>query len=80
MYDVQQIDIDLLRQRAKTIYTRIQLLNDNMSVIDEIDGAFIDGSVSIDSGSDIRRTFDGTILVKDKSYMTAETSRIWLDK
>lgn len=80
MYDIQQIDIDLLRQRAKTIYTRIQLLNDNMSVIDEIDGAFIDGSVSIDSGSDIRRTFDGTILVKDKSYMTAETSRIWLDK
>lgn len=80
MYDIQQTDIDLLQQRVKTIYTKIQLLNNQMTVIDEIDGAFIDGSVSIDSGSDIRRTFDGTILVKDESYMTAETSRVWLDK
>lgn len=80
MYDIQQTDIDLLQQRVKTIYTKIQLLNNQMTVIDEIDGAFIDGSVSIDSGSDIRRTFDGTILVKNKSYITAETSRVWLDK
>ena len=80
MYDVQQTDLDLLRQRVKTIYTKIQLLNDQMNVLDEIEGAFIDGSVSIDSTSDIRRTFDGTILVKDSSYMTAETSRVWLDR
>lgn len=69
MYDVQQVDVDILRQRAKTIYTKIQLLNEDMLVMDEIQGAFIDGSVSIDSGSDIRRTFDGTILVKDDSYI-----------
>lgn len=80
MYDVQQVDVDILRQRAKTIYTKIQLLNEDMLVMDEIQGAFIDGSVSIDSGSDIRRTFDGTILVKDDSYITSETSRIWIDK
>lgn len=80
MYDVQQVDVDILRQRAKTIYTKIQLLNEDMLVMDEIQGAFIDGSVSIDSGSDIRRTFDGTILVKDDSYIASETSRIWIDK
>ena len=80
MYEVQQIDIDILKQRAKTIYTKIELLNNEMLVMDEIQGAFIDGGISIDSGSDIRRTFDGTILVKDDTYITSETSRIWLDK
>ena len=41
MYDIRQTDIDLLQQRVKTIYTKIQLLNNQMTVIDEIDGAFI---------------------------------------
>lgn len=80
MYDVQQEDIRLLRQRAKTIYTKIQLLNDKFMVIDEIQGEFTSGSFSINANSDIRRTFDGTILVKDRSYVTAETARIWIDK
>lgn len=80
MFDVQQIDVDLLNQRVKTIYTKIQLLNNKMLVMDEIQGAFINGSVSIDSGSNIRRTFDGTILVKDDSFITAETSKIWIDR
>lgn len=48
----------------KTIYTKIQLLNTKFMVIDEIQGVFIDGSISTDSGSDIRNTFDATILVK----------------
>ncbi len=80
MYEVQQQDIDLLRQRTKTIYTKIQLLNTKFMVIDEIQGVFIDGSISTDSGSDIRNTFDATILVKDDSYITAETARVWIDK
>ena len=80
MYDVQQQDIDLLRQRTKTIYTKIQLMNSKFMVIDEIQGVFIDGSISIDSGSDVRSTFDATILVKDDSYITAEKARIWIDK
>lgn len=80
MYDVQQSDITLLRQRVKTVYTKIQLLNAKFMVIDEIQGVFLDGSISTDTGSDVRNTFDATILVKDKSYITAETARIWIDK
>lgn len=80
MYEVQQKDIDILKQRAKTIYTKIQLLNKDMLVMDEIQGVFLEGGISIDSGSDIRRTFDGTILVKNDTYITSETSRIWIDK
>lgn len=80
MYDIQQKDIDLLRQRTKTIHTKIQLLNAKFMVIDEIQGVFIDGSISTDNRSDIRNTFDATILVKDNSYITAETSRVWIDK
>lgn len=80
MYDVQQSDIKLLQQRVKTVYTKIQLLNAKFMVIDEIQGVFLDGSISTDAGSDVRNTFDATILVKDKSYITAETSRIWIDK
>lgn len=64
MYDVQQSDIKLLQQRVKTVYTKIQLLNAKFMVIDEIQGVFLDGSISTDAGSDVRNTFAATVLVK----------------
>lgn len=80
MYNVQQEDIDILRQREKTIYVKIQLLNDKFMAIAEIEGDFIDGSLSVDSTSDIRRTFDGTIYVRNKTYWTSSTGLVWIDK
>lgn len=80
MYNIQQADIQILKQRSRNIHTKIQLLSNSMAVLDEIQGAFIDGTVSIDNSSAIRRTFDGTILVKDSSYTVAETTKVWMDK
>lgn len=80
MYNVEQQDIDILRQRAMNYRCKIQLLNEQMMILDEMEGAFLEGSVTIDSSSDIRRTLNARILLNDDSYLTKEYSRIWLDK
>lgn len=80
MYQVQQQDIDLLKQRVRTIYTKIQLLNDEFAIMDEIEGTFLDGNMTIDAGSDIRRTFSGTIFLKNESWKVAEDARIWINR
>lgn len=59
-------DYDLLRNRVKTIYARIELLDKDMNVIDQLEGITMDGSVAIDADSDIRRTFSSKIYL-DKS-------------
>ena len=80
MYDVQQIDIDVLFQKQKNIYTKIQLLNSDFTVSDEIQGVVTSGSLKISSESDIRRTIEMTIFVKNRGYIVAEDSRIWGNK
>ena len=80
MYDVQQIDVDVLFQKQKNIYTKVQLLNSDFTVSDEIQGVVTSGSLKVSSESDIRRTIEMTILVKNRGYVVAEDSRIWANK
>lgn len=80
MYDVQQIDVDVLFQKQKNIYTKVQLLNSDFTVSDEIQGVVTSGSLKVSSESDIRRTIEMTILVKNRGYIVAEDSRIWANK
>jgi hypothetical protein len=80
MYLVQQKDIDVVKQRVKELFCKIELLNSKMQCIDELSGELLDGSVSIDTTSDIRRTCNLTFFVKNRSYLTYEDSKIWFDK
>ena len=56
-YTPTQDDIALLRQRTKELYTRINLLNKEFKTIDSLEGVVTDGSYTVSSSSDIRRTF-----------------------
>lgn len=79
-HNVQQQDIDLLFQKSKDIYVKIQLLNKDFLVIDELCGETISGDISIDSQSDIRRSLNLELLVKNNSLLTNEGGKIWIDK
>ena len=68
-----------LRRSQRNLRARINLLNFNFQTVDEISGEVIDGNISIDANSDIRRTCDLTMVaVKDK-YNISPGSRIWLN-
>ena len=79
-YQVTQTDMQVLRQSNQITYIKAELLNKQFQIIDELQGELIDGNHSVSAESDIRSTADATFIVKDKSYLVNQTSKIWLDK
>lgn len=79
-YIVTQKDIELLMQSDKTLFYKLELLNDNMKVLDVIEGNLINDSISIDSSSSIRRTYNCTLFVENSTFVLNRESKIWFDK
>ena len=74
-------DIRLIRQPSVECYVRINILNDNDTVLDSLEGIISDGTVSIDANSDIRRTCNFTIIpTRKQEILVNETSYIWLNR
>lgn len=67
-------------QTIQNRFVRLELLNYEFQTIDEIEGVCINGSLSIDANSDIRRTASLTLSVRDTSFDVASGGRIWLDR
>lgn len=73
--------INLSKQNLQDIYTKIELLNKDDLVIDELQGIIINGNISIDSTSDTRRTCNLDILLNNKNLIPNDRSSIiWFDK
>ena len=66
-------DFQVLKQHNKVIFAKIEILTKDMQTIDDIKGAVIDGSFSIDAESDIRRTLNITIAVTDSSFNISDS-------
>ena len=79
-YTPTQDDIALLRQRTKELYTRINLLNKEFKTIDSLEGVVTDGSYTVSSNSDIRRTFTCNAVMDPKSNISAYNVYDWLNK
>lgn len=81
MYLVQQEDIDILFQKSKELYIKIQLLNKNYTVIEELKGVAIDGNVTITAeSSSSRRSFSLSLSVVNSSFYIGDDKKIWIDK
>lgn len=80
MYIATHEDFQLLRQSIKNIYSKIELLNENFTVIDVIHGYVTAGSVNINADSDIRRTCSLTMVLANDSVLRGATKIIWLTK
>jgi len=80
LYEIQQVDLDILRQSNQATYVKLELLNQEFQIIDELQGEMIDGSHNVDAESDIRTTANISFIVKDASYLVGQDKKIWLDK
>jgi len=79
-YIVTQQDIELLTQSNKTLYYKLELLNENFQVVDFLEGNLISDNISISADSDVRRTYTCELVVTDSSFILDRESKIWFNK
>jgi len=75
-----QQDYDMLQQSIRDLQVKIELLNFNFQIVDNIEGNLIDGTLNIDANQDIRRTCNLSLIVTDSSFDIQQGGKIWLDK
>lgn len=74
-------DFDIVFQNNLDIKVDVLVLNQNGTAIGNINGSVINCSSSIDSTSDIRRTFNLEMQVNSDTFnLLNDTSIVWLDK
>ena len=77
---LSQQDYDIAKQRIVNRFLKVNILNFDYKVVDEISGNVISFDVNIDADSDIRRTCNVEIVVTDSSFDIQAGNKIWLDK
>lgn len=74
-----QEDKDILLQRHKKVFTKIERLNSAYQVVETIEGTISNGNLSVDATSDIRRTFNATFIINDATYTGEIDTKFWMD-
>lgn len=77
---ITQQDYRLVRQKNIRKYVRIDLLDFNYNIVDEISGSCISFNYSEDATSDLRRSCNISLVVNDSSFDIKSGGKIWLDK
>ena len=79
-YQVQQSDIDLLKQSVRTVYCRIELLNSDWQIAETLEGNVSNDNFSCTEESAVRRTYNCDIVVTDSSFKVGSSEKVWTDK
>lgn len=79
-YNPSKEELDMLKQKVKHLYCKLELLDKDMNVISNLEGLAIDGSLSIDANSDIRRTFSSTIYLEETASVSQFIAEDWANK
>ena len=77
---ITQRDKNIVNQSVKELSVTVELLNEDMKVIDVIEGSLISDSFTIDANSAVRRTYSMELLVTDSTMLIGEDKRIWMNK
>lgn len=80
MYVASQEELRMLKNHNKHLYCRLELIDKDLNVIDNLEGLTIDGNLSIDADSDIRRTFTSTIYLKRNQTISSYSVDEQIDK
>jgi hypothetical protein len=62
------------------VYAKLELLDKEFKTVETIEGEVVEDNYSIDAESDIRRTYNVTLIVKDSALLIGSDRKIWLDK
>ena len=78
--NIQQQDYNIMSQPYINKYMKLNILNFDMNVVDEISGNLVSCDVSVNADSDLRRSCSVSLIVVDSSFDVGSGNRIWLDK
>ena len=77
---VTQNDIELLLQPTKNIYCKLEVLDSDFKKLDSIEGNLISDNLSIQSDSNMRRTYNCELLVMNKKFLIGKNNYIWFTR
>ena len=78
--NITQDDYNILKQSYIKQYIKLDLLDFNMNVVDELSGNLIGLSVTVDANADLRRSCECSLVVTDSSFEIQPGGKIFLDK
>lgn len=78
--NITQDDYNIFRQSYIKQYIKLDLLDFNMNVVDELGGNLIGFSITVDANADLRRSCECSLVVTDSSFEIQSGGKIWLDK
>lgn len=83
MINLTQDDYDVIKQPYQTRYIKMNILDFQYRIVDEISGNLVDCSFNIDASSDLRRSCNVSVVVHGKDarkLRVDKSSEIFLDK
>lgn len=78
--NIQQQDYNIMSQPYINKYMKLNIMNFDLNIVDEISGNLMTCDVSVDADSDLRRGCSVSLVVTDSSFDVASGNRIWMDK
>lgn len=80
MLNITQNDYNVIKQKNTERYIKLNLLDFNYNIVDELSGNMLSCNVRCDADSDLRRSCNVSFVVTDSGYEVGEGNRIWLNK
>jgi len=80
MINCTQALIDKIKSGRFVTTCKVEILDSNENLIEEITDYILDGSISVDKDRDIRRNFTLTLDNPSNKFTPGEGNLIWLDK
>lgn len=80
MLNITQNDYDVVKQQFTERYIKLNLLDFEYRVVDEISGNMTACNVSCDASSDLRRSCSVSLVITDNSFDIQAGGKIWLNK
>lgn len=80
MINIGAEDYNVLKQQYIKKYIRLELLDFQYNIVDELSGNMTKCSINVDSNSDLRRSCDLGFVVTTSTFDIKSGQKIWLDK
>lgn len=80
MLNITQNDYNIIKQRNTERYIKLNLLDFNYNIVDELSGNMLSCSVRCDADSDLRRSCNVSFVVTDSGYEVGAGNKVWLNK
>ena len=80
MLNITQNDYNIIKQRINERYIKVNILDFQYRTVDQISGNMLSCSVQCDADSDLRRSCNVSLVVRDNSFDIQSGGKIWLDK